>query len=161
VPSYAGIEDLRDTGDQVQWGGAHLCGGGVFPTDDGRGRFSLLERPSVDLPAGMFTVATRRGKQFNTMVQGEIDPLTGAHRDAVYIDAVEATRLGFVDGDRVTLRSSTGAFTGHLRFARLPQRSLQVHWPEGNVLIPAGPEHREATSRVPDYNAVVSLSPAD
>lgn len=161
VPAYAGIEDLRDTGDQVQWGGPHLCVDGVFPTVDGRARFSVLDRPRVDLPDGMFMVATRRGKQFNTMVQGEIDPLTGAHRDAIYIDESEATGLGYLDGDAVTLRSATGSFTGHLRFVRLPQRSLQVHWPEGNVLIAAGADHREAASRVPDYNAVVTIAPAE
>jgi hypothetical protein len=35
---------------------------------------------------------------------------------------------------------------------------LQVHWPEGNVLIAAGPAQREPGSKVPDYNAVVTLS---
>jgi hypothetical protein len=40
---------------------------------------------------------------------------------------------------------------------RLPSRSLQVHWPEGNVLIGADPAQREPRSKVPDYNAVVSL----
>ena len=28
VPFYAGIEDLRGAGDQVQWGGPRLCEGG-------------------------------------------------------------------------------------------------------------------------------------
>ena len=161
VPSYSGIETLARTGDQVQWGGPHLCEGGVFPTDDGRGRFSVLERPSLDIPEGMFTVATRRGKQFNTMVQSESDPFTGTSRDAIFIDRADAHALGFLDGDLVTLRSETGSFTGRLHLTRLARRSLQVFWPEGNVLIPSGPEHREAASRVPDYNAVVSVSPAD
>ena len=161
VPSYAGIETLEKTGDQVQWGGPHLCEGGVFPTSDGRGRFSVLERPVLEIPEGMFTVATRRGKQFNTMVQGERDPFTGTGRDAIFIDAADAAARGFLNGDLVTLRSETGEFTGHLHVTRLAQRSLQVFWPEGNVLIPSGPEHREAASRVPDYNAVVTISPAD
>jgi predicted molibdopterin-dependent oxidoreductase YjgC len=161
VPSYAGIETLEKTGDQIQWGGPHLCEGGIFPTSDGRGRFSVLERPVLEIPEGMFTVATRRGKQFNTMVQGEHDPFTGTGRDAIFIDAADAAARGFLDGDLVTLRSETGEFTGHLHVTRLAQRSLQVFWPEGNVLIPSGPEHREAASRVPDYNAVVTISPAD
>lgn len=161
VPAYAGIETLSKTGDQVQWGGPHLCEGGVFPTIDGRGRFSVLERPTLDLPEGMFTVATRRGKQFNTMVQSDHDPFTGANRDAVFIDESDARELGFLDGDQVTLRSETGIFTGRLHVTRLARRSLQVFWPEGNVLIPSGPEHRERASRVPDYNAVVSIAPAD
>ena len=32
-------------------------------------------------------MSTRRGKQFNSMVLAATDPLTGAGRDAVYIDA--------------------------------------------------------------------------
>jgi anaerobic selenocysteine-containing dehydrogenase len=138
-------------------GGEHLCADGVFPTDSGRGRFSTVERPDVSLPPGMFTVATRRGKQFNSMVFNEIDPFTGAGRHAVYIDPSDAEEFGFSDGDAVTLTSTTGSFDGHLRFVRLPRRSLQVHWPEGNVLIAGGVDHREQASKVPDYNAVVSI----
>jgi molybdopterin-dependent oxidoreductase alpha subunit len=122
VPSYAGIEHLADTGDNVQWGGPHLAPGGVFPTPSGRGRFTVPERPNLDLPEGHFTVATRRGKQFNSMVFGAYDPVTGADRDDVFIDAADARELGLVEGDRVTLRSDTGAYTGRLRFARLARR---------------------------------------
>ena len=159
VPLYAGIETLRDTGDQVQWGGPHLCEGGEFPTDSGRGRFSVVERPSVSLAPGLFTVATRRGKQFNSMVFSDVDPLTGAGRHAVHIDPADAAELGLTDGDAVTLTSDTGSFDGFLRFTRLPRRSLQVYWPEANGLIAAGVEHREANSKVPDYNAVVTVTP--
>ena len=160
VPAYAGIETLAATGDQVQWGGPHLCEGGVFPTVDGRGRFSVLERPSTELPEGAFLVSTRRGKQFNTIVQGDHDPLTGARRDAVFIDEADADRLGIAEGDRVVLRSETGEYAGRARRTRLARRSLQVYWPEGNVLLAAGPEHRESASRVPDYNAVVTVERA-
>ena len=161
VPAYQGIEELRETHDAVQWGGRHLCADGVFPTPDGRGRFSILERVDTSLPPGRFTVATRRGKQFNTMVQAEIDPFTGAGRDAVYIDGDDAHALGFREGDAVVLRSETGSMRGRLHFARLPRQTLQVHWPEGNVLIAAGPEHREPGSKIPDYNAIVTLVPAE
>ncbi len=160
VPAYAGIETLSATGDQVQWGGRHLCEGGVFPLDDGRGRFSVLDHPSTELPEGTFLVSTRRGKQFNTIVQDDRDPLTGARRDAVFIDEADARELGIGDGDRVVLRSATGEFTGRARVTRLARRSLQVFWPEGNVLLAAGPDHREPASKVPDYNAVVTVERA-
>jgi anaerobic selenocysteine-containing dehydrogenase len=151
---------LSDTGDSVQWGGRHLCAGGNFPTESGRGRFSPVRPPASDLPPGRFTVATRRGKQFNSMVLADTDPLTGASRDAVYIDQAEALALGLRDGDRVRLRSDVGELVGRLKVVRLPARTLQVHWPEGNVLIADGPDRREPHSRVPDYNAVVTLEPA-
>ncbi|CAN5282515.1 FdhF/YdeP family oxidoreductase [soil metagenome] len=157
VPAYAGIETLARTGDQVQYGGRHLCAGGRFPTPTGRGRFTALNPPEVAAPPGRFTVTTRRGKQFNSMIQGDVDPLTGAGRDAVFIDVADAAALGLSEGAEVVLRSETGTFAGRLKLVRLPARTLQVHWPEGNVLTPSGPGHREPGSKVPDYNAVVSL----
>jgi molybdopterin-dependent oxidoreductase alpha subunit len=159
VPTYAGIESLASPGDQVQWGGRHLCAGGVFPTPSGRARFSTLTPSRPDLPEGAFVVSTRRGKQFNSMIHAAVDPLTGAGRDAVFIDAGDAAALGLTDGAPVVLRSATGSMEGHLKLVRLAPRTLQVHWPEGNVLVASGPTHREPGSKVPDYNAVVTLTP--
>ena len=159
VPMYAGIEHLGRTGDAVQWGGRHLCSDGRFPTSTGRARFSPLEPPERNLPEGRFLVTTRRGKQFNSMVWSETDPLTGAVRDAVYLSAEDASALGLADGDPVLLRSDVGEFRGVVHLSRLPPRSLQVHWPEGNVLLPATPEHREPGSRIPGYQAVVEVVP--
>jgi molybdopterin-dependent oxidoreductase alpha subunit len=159
VPLYAGIETLADTGDAVQWGGRHLAVGGAFPTPSGRGRFTPLEPAETEVPEGSFVVSTRRGKQFNSMVHGQVDPLTGASRDAVFMDADDAADLGLAAGDRVRLRSETGSLEGTVMVARLPARTLQVHWPEGNVLIAGGPDRREPASRVPDYNAVVTVEP--
>ena len=157
VPFYAGIETLAEVGDAVQWGGRHLCAGGEFPTPSGKARFSALDPPDPGVPEGAFVVTTRRGKQFNSMVQASVDPLTGAARDAVLMDPADAQALGLADGDRVVLRSATGTFEGTVTPARLPARTLQVHWPEGNVLIAAGPDRREPASKVPDYNAVVTV----
>ncbi|MGY6502030.1 MAG: FdhF/YdeP family oxidoreductase [Acidimicrobiales bacterium] len=159
VPSYAGIEDLADTGDAVQWGGRHLCAGGVFPTPSGRGHFTALTPTGPDLGPGEFVVSTRRGKQFNSMIWADVDPLTGAPRDAVYMDAADARSLGVADGDPVRLSNAVGTMDGRVVIARLPARSLQVHWPEGNVVVPAGPDHREPGSQVPDYTAVVTVEP--
>ena len=157
VPSYAGIERLATTGDQVQWGGRHLCADGIFPLPGGRARFTPLTPTVSVVPPGAFRVATRRGKQFNSMVHSEVDPLTGAGRHAVFIDAADADALGAAPGTPVRLTSAAGTFDGHLQVVRLPARSLQVYWPEGNVLISAGAAHREPHSQLPDYNAVVTL----
>jgi predicted molibdopterin-dependent oxidoreductase YjgC len=161
VPAYAGVERLAEPGDAVQWGGRHLCAGGRFPTPSGRGRFTVLAGVASEppVPPGAFVVTTRRGKQFNSMVQGRVDPLTGAERDAVFMDGDDAAALGLGAGDRVRLRSATGVFEGRVRLARLPARTLQVHWPEGNVLVAAGADRREPTSKVPDYSAVVTVEP--
>src|SRR5204862_3136258 len=123
VPTYAGIETLATTGDQVQWGGRHLCADGHFPLPDGRARFTALEPARPDLPDGAFTGATRRGQQFNSMIHASVDPLTGAQRDAVYIDEADARALGADEGTPVRLHSEAGTFDGRLKVVRLPSRS--------------------------------------
>ena len=155
VPMYAGIENLSKTHDAVQYGGRHLCAGGEFPLPDGRARFTALDVSPPSIPPGHFFLSTRRGKQFNSMIFNEIDPLTGATRDAVYIDGRDADALNLIEDEQVILRSDTGSMHARIKIVVLPPRSIQVHWPEGNVLIDAG--INEDASRIPDYNAVVTI----
>lgn len=157
VPSYRGIEQLRRIGDSVQWGGPRLCEGGVFPTPDGKAHFLPVEPRPVAVPEGRFLLSTRRGKQFNTMVYGDSDPLTGAERDALFMAADDARALGLRDGDRVLVRSDVGSMDARVHVAALRPGNVQVFFPEGNVLIRAGA--RDAVSGVPDYNALVSVEP--
>jgi anaerobic selenocysteine-containing dehydrogenase len=63
-----------------------------------------------DLPQGYFIVATRRGKQFNSMVQEKKDSITGAFRDAVYISENDMTQLGLKEGDLTLLKNDLGEF---------------------------------------------------
>jgi predicted molibdopterin-dependent oxidoreductase YjgC len=157
VPLYAGIETLHRIGDSVQWGGTRLCEGGVFPTDDGKGRFSAVAPVDRDVPEGRFRLSTRRGKQFNTMVYRDVDPLTGGARDSVFVSAVDAARLGLADGAAVVVRSDHGHLRGHLKVGELRPGNAQMFWPEGNALLP--PRARDSMSGVPDYNAVVEITP--
>jgi predicted molibdopterin-dependent oxidoreductase YjgC len=160
VPLYAGIEDLVGSGDNVQYGGRHLAADGAFPTPSGRGRFSVVLPPGNVVPPGRFEVTTRRGKQFNSMVYASTDPLNGAERDHVLMSHRDAVALGLEDDDAVVLRSDVGSYRARVRRVKLPVGSLQVHWPEGNVLLPSGPEHRESQSHVPDYTAIVTVERA-
>lgn len=157
VPLYAGIENLRDTGDQVQWGGERLCEGGVFPTADGKARFVVACASPSTVPDGRFRLSTRRGKQFNTMQFKERDPLTGARRNALLIAAVDADRLGLSEGAPVLVRSEHGELHARVRRAGLRPGNVQVFFPEGNVLLQGG--RRDGPSGVPDYNALVELVP--
>jgi molybdopterin-dependent oxidoreductase alpha subunit len=157
VPLYRGIEELREQGDSFQYGGAMLCEGWRFPTADGRAHFRAPRIPEPVAADGRFNLATRRGKQFNSMVQEASDMITGAEREAVLISAADARRLGVSDGDRVRLRSEVGALDGTALVAPIAAGNLEVHWPEGNVLI-AG-DRRSPEARIPDYNARVSLEP--
>jgi anaerobic selenocysteine-containing dehydrogenase len=157
VDLYAGIQDLSDTHDQVQYGGRHLCAGGEFPTPSGKGRFSVVSVAPASLGPNQFFCSTRRGKQFNSMIHADKDPLTGARREDVYIDAGDAAAMGIDDGDRIRLRGEAGTYDGRAKLVRLAPRSVQVHWPEGNVLLGSQPSEREPQSRIPDYNSVVTI----
>jgi molybdopterin-dependent oxidoreductase alpha subunit len=152
-PTYKGIANLRQKGDQFQYGGPRLLVDRCL-TPDGLGHFSVVVLPEESVPPGQFLVATRRGKQFNSMVLADKDPITGASRDDILISAEDAARLGLKNGDEITLRNEHGSFTGHVRIDRIKPGCLQAHWPEANVIIPAG---RLDPSGVPDYNATVEL----
>jgi predicted molibdopterin-dependent oxidoreductase YjgC len=155
VPLYAGIDSLAAQGDQVQWGGARLYEDGRFATQNGRAQFAPVTWATSSRVAGTFTASSRRGKQFNSMVQRELDPLNGAKREDILISGTDLAALGLTAGRRVTLRSAHGTFTGTLKAAPIKDGNLEVHWPEGNSLLDAS--RLDRTSMEPDYNAVVTL----
>ena len=156
VPMYDGVQHLRKLGDAFQYGGAHLCAGGVFATADGKARLSAPPLPAGHVE-GCFHVSTRRGKQFNTLIYAETDPLTGADRDAVFMAQEDAARLGLANGARIALVNELGRYEGRVFLADLAPGNLQVMWPEGNVIIRRGVV--DPGGGVPDYNAHVRVEP--
>jgi molybdopterin-dependent oxidoreductase alpha subunit len=165
VPAYEGIQHLKRAGDQVQWGGERLCevSGAdgeptpTFPTADGRAKFSTIDI-GEDATAGKLRLSTRRGRQFNSMVHKRSDSLTGARRDDVMMSDADARRLGLSNGDRVLVRSAVGSFEGRCAIVQIAEGNVQVHWPEGNVLIERGLSDPECG--IPDYNTLVAVVPA-
>jgi molybdopterin-dependent oxidoreductase alpha subunit len=155
IPLYAGIETLAERGDSVQWGGETLYSGGVFATPGGKARFVPVAPPSRKGRDGLFLVSTRRGKQFNSMVQRGLDPLTGAARHDVLMSAEDAGRLSFGDGASIRLVSDNGEFRGFVKLAPIKPGNLEVHWPEGLPLLSGTDVDPE--SREPDYNALVRV----
>ena len=157
IARYAPIADLRAKGDQFQWGGPRLCEGGYFETPNRRGKFFYHPAPDRRLPTHQFHLATRRGKQFNSMVQADTDTLTGAARDHVFIHPDDMQRVGVRQDQALRLVNEHGTFTGRAFAAPMTRGSLQMHWPEANVLLPRG--RRDPGGLVPDYNAIVTLEP--
>jgi molybdopterin-dependent oxidoreductase alpha subunit len=165
VPFYEGIERLSEAGDQVQWGGERLCEirlsdgkkATSFPNEDGRARFSVIKVEAKDL-SGKLRLSTRRGKQFNSMVHKKRDPLTGAEREDVLVSEQDAKRLGLATGDPVIVRSSVGEMSGRCRIAPIAMGNVQVHWPEGNILVERGVIDSECG--IPDFNTEVELERA-
>jgi predicted molibdopterin-dependent oxidoreductase YjgC len=159
VPSYAGIETLKESGDAIQWGGERLCEGQTFATVDGKAHFATVLPIEATLPVGMLNLSTRRGKQFNSMVWKDKDPLNGAMRSDILISAADAAARGFADGAAVRVRSATGEVQAQIKVAPIRAGSVQMHFPEANPLIDG--VHRDPISHVPDYNAIVELLPAE
>ena len=155
VPFYDGIQHLHEAGDQIQYGGAMLCEGWNFPTEDGKAHFFVVGLPTRSVPPGSYLVTTRRGKQFNSMVQKRKDPLTGWGRDAILMNEADAHEEGVEQGDPIVLVGEHGRLEGRVAIAKLAPGNLQVHWPEAQVLIDR--TRRSPEAGIPDYNAVVRI----
>ena len=93
------------------------------------------------------------------MIHERRDALTGAARDAIMISPEDAATLSVADGDRIILYNDVGQFAGRAFIAPVRQRNLQVHWPEGNVLIDR--RRRSPGAGMPDYNATVWVATAE
>jgi len=154
-PTYKGIANLRRKGDNFQYGGPRLLVD-RFLTPDGKGHFSPIGLPEESVPPGLFLLSTRRGKQFNSMIYDVSDPLTGLNREDIIMAKQDVERLGLREGDSILLRNDRGEFRGRVKIDRIKPGCVQAHWPEVNVVIPAG---RLDASGVPDYNAVVEVVP--
>jgi len=150
MPLYSGIKNLKKEGDWIQYGGAHL-------QPKGKAVFSVV-RPPENLPSGeRFYLATRRGNQFNSILYSDPDPLTGAHRDEIFMSAADAARRGLRSGDPSRLRSEAGEHIGRCRIEPVAVGTLQAFWPEVNGLITCT---IDPSSGEPDYNTWVSVEKA-
>ncbi len=151
VPFYDGFQHLRKTGDAFQYGGPHLCADWKFPTPDGKAHFKTISLPNLYRAPDQFEISSRRGKQFNTLIYAEVDPITGAARDAIFMNPEDAAKLHLANQDRVALVNDFGRMEGKIFFAPIARGNLQVHWPERNEIIRRGVY--DAVGGVPDYNA--------
>jgi molybdopterin-dependent oxidoreductase alpha subunit len=152
IPAYAGIQNLNKPGHNFQYGGSMLCAGWRFPTPDGKAHFKSV-KPSHATPApGTFRVVTRRGKQFNSMVHEDTDPSNAAPRNAILMSPEDAKRLGFAPGDAVELKNDFGIYRGNVMPASVANGTLEIYWPEGNVLV--DPKTRSPLGAIPAYKEI-------
>lgn len=155
IPSYRGIKELKKEGDSIQYGGPMLLRDGLCNTSDGRAKFSAVQ-PKNEVPQqGEFYLTTRRGKQFNSIVYGTADPLVGSkRRDEIFVSPSDASKFSLAEGSRIKLKSDAGEFEGVCKIAKVHPGTLQMFWPESNVLIS---RRIDPESHEPDYNAVVRI----
>ncbi len=156
---YDGVQHLKKQGDVFQWGGAWLCEGGICPTPDGKGNLISVEIPDLGKKDGQFVVTSRRGKQFNSMVYKETDPFNGAERYDVLMNAEDARNLSITEGEGIVVYNGFGVFQGKAKFVEIAKGNLEVHFPEGNFLLPRG--RYEKYAGIPDFNITVSVEKAD
>jgi anaerobic selenocysteine-containing dehydrogenase len=160
IPAYNGIQTLKKKGDSFQCGGAMLCANWNFATPDGKAHFKPVTPPQIEVPEGAFRVVTRRGKQFNSMVHEDIDASTTATRDAIIMNPDDARNLHLKSGDRVCLRNDFGLYAGEVLVADVAAGTLEVHWPEGNVLV--NPQARSPLAKIPAYKEFwAAVEPAE
>ncbi len=149
VPCYDGIQHLKAKGDQFQYGGERLCEGWRFETPDGKARFHVAPLTRLELAGEEFIVVTRRGKQFNSIVHEDVDPLTRHARDAVLMHQGDIVRLGLAEGDEVVVENAVGRLRGRVVAAPVAVGSVHLHWPEANVLV--DPHARSPLAKIPAY----------
>lgn len=158
IPMYSGVSRLEREGDWIQWGGPQLCADGFTKMPEGRARFTIPRLPDNRIPAGMFQVSTRRGKQFNSIVFREKDPQLGnAPRDAVIMSFADARSMGLKVGDAVVVSNDVGKMRGRVRVEEVPRRHVVLYWPESNVLFA---REYDAEAGIPVYNAFARVERA-
>ncbi len=155
IPLYRGIESLTRKGDQVQWGGRILYPDLRFDTPDRKARFSVVEPAPRARAVDTLYVSTRRGRQFNSMVHAQTDPLTGAARDEILMSRQDAVARGLSSGASVRLVSPFGELRGRVKLGPMRPGNIEVHWPEGMPLL--SPEAIDPVSLEPDYNTTVAV----
>ncbi len=156
---YEGVQHLKKSGDVFQWGGAWLCEGGICPTPDGKGNLIPVVIPDLGKKEGQFIVTSRRGKQFNSMVYKESDPFNRAERYDVLMNAEDARELSIAEGEGIVVYNGFGVFQGKAKFVEIARGNLEVHFPEGNFLLPRG--RYEKYAGIPDYNITATVEKAD
>ena len=73
----------------------------------------------------------------------------------MFINPEDAAELHLRNRDRVALVNDLGRMEGRVFFAPIARGNLQIHWPEGNVIIRRGVV--DQAGGVPDYNARVKV----
>ena len=124
-----------------------------FKTSDSKAHFTVTPVPDAAPAAGGFRLMTIRSEgQFNTVVYDEDDVYRGSKtRDVVLISQADADSHGFLEGDKVIVRSEAGTMTARISIAEIRPRNLAMYYPEANALVPRRLDPR---SKTPAFKSV-------
>ena len=138
-PRYAGIEKLRD--DRRRDPGRRRAPLRRRRVPDARRQGPLRAsscRTSARRARGRFVLSTRRGKQFNSMVWEDVDPLTGAARDALFVvRRRRRPRSASPTATRCSCGQPHGEMRARVHLAPIRPGNVQAFFPEANPLLVA------------------------
>ena len=80
---------------------------------------------------------------------------TNSQDAAAFKRSSDAASLNVRQNDRIALTNEVGRYEGRVFLAPIASGNLQIHWPEGNVIVPRG--IIDWAGGVPDYNARVKV----
>lgn len=155
VPGFEGLLKIEETKKEFQIPGRTFHTP-TFATPSGKAQLrvhELRELPGASHELRMMTI--RSEGQFNTVVYEDYDLYRGIdRRDVILIHPDDIERLGFTDGERITVTSGAGQMEGVLitAFPKIRAGNTAMYYPECNVLVPRSTDPR---SRTPAFKAVL------
>ena len=161
VPGYGPLADIDDTKREFEVEGRVLHEP-KFGTSDGAAKFGVTPLPEFQPAPGEFRLMTIRSEgQFNTVVYDEADLYRGnEHRDVVMMSAEDASALGVVEGQRVTVETEAGRMRVAVAITAIRAGNLAMYYPEANVLVPRRLDPRSRTPAFKSIAARILVEPA-
>ena len=138
-PRYAGIERLRETGDAIQVGGAHLCEGGVFPTPDGtRALRASSRRTTPTCPTGSSCCRPGAASSSTRWCGPTSIRSPARHATRCSSPTADAAALGVARrATRCSCARAHGEMRARVHLAPIRPGNVQAFFPEANVLLAA------------------------
>ena len=93
------------------------------------------------------------------MIYADKDPFTDADRYDVLINEKIVKSIKSTKVMRSLPITNTVHFNGRAKFAPVKEGNIEVHWPEGNAILPEGVYEQYAG--IPEYNAAVIVEKAE
>ena len=72
----------------------------------------------------------------------------------VLMNAEDGQVLSIAEGEGIVVYNGFGVFQGRAKFVDIAKGNVEVHFPEGNFLLPRG--RYEKYAGIPDYNISVT-----
>ena len=126
----------------------------TFNTANKRARFQIHPMPQTKTEGFPFLLASIRSEgQFNSIIYEEHDTYRhNAGRDCILMSKHDMTALSLINGDRISVSSSTGTLNNRKAFSfDLKPGSVLAYYPEANVLCERKVDSRSFT---PNFKSV-------